>query len=257
MPNPIKPRRSWTVGAVPAAGDFLSTNELLINWADGVIYGKNPSTNAVVSHTLGGAGGGVSFVSAPASATASGTAGQIAYDSSYFYVAVAQNTWKRVALSTWASFAAIPVMTSATAPSGVVSDSGILEATTQSWKAFDKAVVSGDTTFYASPSPAPGNWIQYDYGYSVLAGGYAITSRQASPFGSTQAPDGWTLSGSMNGTDFTVIDTRSVPQANWNENGEEKSFALSSPQTYRYWRWTWTSGASTVVIPKIQLTAPA
>ncbi|RKF23384.1 hypothetical protein D6851_02620 [Altericroceibacterium spongiae] len=39
--------------------------------------------------------------SAPASATAPGTAGQIAHDADYFYVCTAANTWKRVALATW------------------------------------------------------------------------------------------------------------------------------------------------------------
>ena len=38
---------------------------------------------------------------APASATASGNPGQVAYDSNYIYVCVAQNTWVRAALSTW------------------------------------------------------------------------------------------------------------------------------------------------------------
>ena len=37
----------------------------------------------------------------PASATASGTAGEIAWDASYIYVCTATNTWKRVAISTW------------------------------------------------------------------------------------------------------------------------------------------------------------
>jgi hypothetical protein len=37
----------------------------------------------------------------PASAGASGTAGDIAWDSSYIYVCTATNTWKRAALSTW------------------------------------------------------------------------------------------------------------------------------------------------------------
>jgi hypothetical protein len=46
-------------------------------------------------------GSGLSWSSAPASATASGTAGQIAYDGSYFYVAVGSNQWERAALSTW------------------------------------------------------------------------------------------------------------------------------------------------------------
>lgn len=41
------------------------------------------------------------MVSAPASATAIGNTGDIAMDSSYFYVCIAPNTWKRVAIATW------------------------------------------------------------------------------------------------------------------------------------------------------------
>ena len=37
----------------------------------------------------------------PASATAAGTAGQVAADASYLYVCVATNTWRRTALSAW------------------------------------------------------------------------------------------------------------------------------------------------------------
>lgn len=37
----------------------------------------------------------------PASASATGTAGDWAYDSNYIYVCVATNTWKRVAIATW------------------------------------------------------------------------------------------------------------------------------------------------------------
>jgi len=50
------------------------------------------------------ASGGLTWSTAPASATASGTAGQIAYDGDYFYVATAENTWERAALSTWSPF---------------------------------------------------------------------------------------------------------------------------------------------------------
>ena len=46
-------------------------------------------------------GSGLSWSSVPASATATGTAGQIAYDGSYLYVASATNTWVRAPLSTW------------------------------------------------------------------------------------------------------------------------------------------------------------
>ena len=37
----------------------------------------------------------------PASATATGTTGEIQWDSNYIYVCIATNTWKRVAISTW------------------------------------------------------------------------------------------------------------------------------------------------------------
>lgn len=37
----------------------------------------------------------------PASASASGTQGQIRWDANYIYVCVATNTWKRAALTTW------------------------------------------------------------------------------------------------------------------------------------------------------------
>ena len=41
------------------------------------------------------------YTKTPASATAIGTTGMIAWDSSYLYVCVATNTWKRSAISTW------------------------------------------------------------------------------------------------------------------------------------------------------------
>ncbi len=37
----------------------------------------------------------------PATPGSSGTAGDVCWDGSYWYVCVAQNTWKRAALSTW------------------------------------------------------------------------------------------------------------------------------------------------------------
>lgn len=59
--------------------------------------------NQVWELTPAAGGSGLSWSSVPASATATGTAGQIAYDnaSGFFYVATATNTWKRAALSSW------------------------------------------------------------------------------------------------------------------------------------------------------------
>jgi hypothetical protein len=37
----------------------------------------------------------------PASSSASGTAGQISWDSNYVYICISSNTWKRVAIASW------------------------------------------------------------------------------------------------------------------------------------------------------------
>ena len=43
----------------------------------------------------------IASTGAPASASSTGVAGDIRYDSGYVYIAVATNTWKRAALTTW------------------------------------------------------------------------------------------------------------------------------------------------------------
>lgn len=44
---------------------------------------------------------GKKYVAAPATASSTGTAGDMAVDADYIYVCTATNTWKRVAIATW------------------------------------------------------------------------------------------------------------------------------------------------------------
>lgn len=68
-------------------------------WSDG---SGNLRMKASADPTSATDGGIVSTrVDVPATATASGTAGQWAFDASYLYICVATNTWKRVGLATW------------------------------------------------------------------------------------------------------------------------------------------------------------
>jgi len=62
---------------------------------------KNPSavSNNIVLNTDGTIR--LPVTKTPASAVATGTAGDWAYDSNYIYVCVATNSWKRVAIATW------------------------------------------------------------------------------------------------------------------------------------------------------------
>lgn len=97
MSDKILPKRSYTSGAVPTTSDLVE-NELAINWADSKAFTRNSAGN-IVSVPLGG----ISWASVPASATASGTAGQVAYDGTYLYVCTATNVWRQSALSSWSA----------------------------------------------------------------------------------------------------------------------------------------------------------
>lgn len=60
MPNPIKPKRSYTAGKVPRTTE-LTQNELAINWTDGRLFTKNAS-GQIVAISPGSAAPGVSSV---------------------------------------------------------------------------------------------------------------------------------------------------------------------------------------------------
>jgi hypothetical protein len=90
----------WRVTALPTgANSYFSTDYTL-----GV---TNATTNAVVELKFSNAGLldvpalRVNTPNTPASATATGTTGEIRYDTQFIYVCVATNTWMRSALSTW------------------------------------------------------------------------------------------------------------------------------------------------------------
>lgn len=76
----------------PSVGDLSTQNGRQYRYA-----GNN-------AWELVAASSGLSWSSVPASATANGAAGSIAYDGSYFYLAPQNNTWVRAALSTWVPF---------------------------------------------------------------------------------------------------------------------------------------------------------
>lgn len=61
----------------------------------------DPSTNLDVNGTVRATGLRLVSTAVPATASSAGTAGDIAIDSGYIYVAVGANTWKRAALTTW------------------------------------------------------------------------------------------------------------------------------------------------------------
>lgn len=69
-----------------------------VNILSGQSYKINGTALAVGDIT----GARKAFVAAPAAANSTGAAGDEAYDADYYYVCVATDTWKRIALATWA-----------------------------------------------------------------------------------------------------------------------------------------------------------
>jgi len=102
-----------TVGAVLGMGAGSSICPYMTNFIrnllDDATQGDARTTLGVgtgdstefVKVTLSGNEINIATAQTPASATAAGTAGDLAWDTDYIYVAVAGNTWKRSALSTW------------------------------------------------------------------------------------------------------------------------------------------------------------
>ena len=87
-------------GDTGAAGGVTTLNG--VTGAVSIVGGANVTVTtsaATITVAAGGGGGSFSWASVPASTASTGTAGDIAYDSQYLYVATATNTWRRVAMS--------------------------------------------------------------------------------------------------------------------------------------------------------------
>jgi len=100
------------VSAIPTASSTVS----------GVV--KIGTGLSITGGVLAATGGGVSWSSVPTSATATGTAGQVAYDGSYLYVASASNTWVRTSLATWGGGGGTPTITITQQPTNQAASSG-------------------------------------------------------------------------------------------------------------------------------------
>ena len=86
---------SRKISEVPTASNVASTDRILVLRSPAsspsvrTVAFSTLSANLLVSNTV------------PANSTANGIAGTIAYDSGFFYVCVANNTWKKTALTSW------------------------------------------------------------------------------------------------------------------------------------------------------------
>lgn len=93
---------------------------------------------------------------------------------------------------------AIPIMTSYTAPSGMVTFSSEAGTAYKAWYAFDN---SESTYWYPNSNAA---WISYEFSSAKTIKAYSIT-----PYSAAYSPLQWTFEG-YNGSSWDVLDARNV-----------------------------------------------
>lgn len=101
-----QPEADITEGHMTTISRHVTFNGISGLFGGTTLLGINsPSTGATtaldVSYTGTAAGFRIRESFTPASASAAGNAGDIAWDANYIYVCIATNTWKRTALTTW------------------------------------------------------------------------------------------------------------------------------------------------------------
>jgi hypothetical protein len=124
------------------------------------------------------------WVTAPASSAASGAVGQSAYDSGYFYLCTAANTWKRIALATWAG--SVPFPSSSVVSIGYTFSDGsyfYISVATNTWMRFPLATFSGVASGIPVPTASyyPGfpGMESFDSGYWYYCSGQNSWGRAA------------------------------------------------------------------------------
>jgi hypothetical protein len=85
------------------AGGYGASGDVLYARGDGNvgIGTASPTISSGVGLHLAGSTLRLGTARTPASSTATGNQGEVCWDSSYLYVCIATNTWRRIALTTW------------------------------------------------------------------------------------------------------------------------------------------------------------
>ena len=148
----------------------------------------------------------------------------------------------------------VPAMTSATAPSGVVTASSVGDPSFPEWKAFNQSVGFWDV--YGLP------WIQYEFASSKICIAYSITADWAA----SRTPSAWTLYGSETGA-FGGEEVSLDSQTGITFIADErKEFSFTNTASYLFYRIDITAANSSQIqtneiefigipIPKASLTA--
>ena len=131
---------------------------------------------------------------------------------------------------TTSSVALIPIMSSNTSPSGVVTRSGVYDASYEAWQAFDATTA----TLWLSNMYTSSVWIDYEWGggASKTVDSYEIKYANGSCC-EQRGPKNWTLQG-WSGSTWVTVDTV-TNQSGWYSN-PIRSYTVDAPGAHSKYR---------------------
>ena len=139
----------------------------------------------------------------------------------------------------------IPAMTSSTTGGVTVTSSGHY-STYEGWQSCDNSIQSGVNSLWHSSGAFP-HRLYIDFGSAKFVNGYSITASDSAGYNlQTAAPEDYTIEGSDDNLNWTVLDTQTGQIF---AELEKKTFDLVALANYRYYRIssTYTNYGSTVL----------
>ena len=127
----------------------------------------------------------------------------------------------------------IPTMISNTSPSGVVSASNARTGY-EAWKAFD-SINTGSSDIWLVDGGTTVGWISYEFEEPKLVSAYSIETQYGSNMWN-RAPKSWTFEGSNNGTNWIVLDERTVTWNTITTTSESKTFMFPNIVPFKMYR---------------------
>jgi hypothetical protein len=220
-------------GVTATAGNAQAT----VSWTAPTVLAQIPIQDYREQYSSDGGTTWTTFTAAASTAASSTITGLTNSTAYVFRVAGvnaagvgAYSTASSAVTPTSAVFRAIPTLTSNTSDGTASANTSAGGA---AWNLFDKTASEYYTARNGSDTPK--RHFQYSFagGEKSYIGGYSMTAL-SDPSSSIYS---WELSGSNDGTTFTLIDTQST---SWSSGGQTKTFTLASPANYSTYRWTLT-----------------
>jgi hypothetical protein len=121
-----------------------------------------------------------------------------------------------------------------TIESGWSSSSGLYNSTTGAYIGSVSTLVSG--------SNYSGEWLQVQFPASFSLQTYSVSARPG--YETQESPKSFILAGSRTGTTWVLLDSRS--NLTWDSNNRTRSFTITNPKPYSYYRFICLESGSTV-----------